>query len=55
MTFDPRQSYSIEAEDLILKRLVDVLGLPLFGAPGFYVDIGADHPIRPPMPISSVY
>ena len=46
MAFDPRQSYSIEAEDLILKRLVDVLGLAPSGAPGFYVDIGAYHPIR---------
>jgi FkbM family methyltransferase len=42
----PRQTYSHEAEDLIIQRLFQcVLGAkPKFR--GFYVDIGAFHPIR---------
>lgn len=42
--FDPRGrvSYSFEGEDLVLARILDEIGQ----AKGFFVDIGAHHPVR---------
>jgi hypothetical protein len=36
-----RITYSQEGEDMVLARLFEGLGRP-----GFYVDIGAHHPVR---------
>src|SRR5688500_140097 len=39
------ESYSIEAEDLVIQRLFDTVIFKARSKTGFYLDIGAFHPI----------
>jgi len=38
-------SYSIEAEDLVIKRLFDAVVFRDSAKPGFFIDLGAFHPV----------
>ena len=42
----PRNTYAIEAEDLIVQRLFQAVVSKKLSGPGYFLDIGAFHPIN---------